>query len=310
MLACRPFEKVLMSSSVHDPDQDEDNAEASREPSDSPFDDYAAEEHASKVFALWELAPPEPGADFGEKPEEDLGETSSAPEEPPVAEDALEVESASVQDEALPGLPRARSTRNVLLGGALLAISLLVGGGIAIFSGASPNPVPPPPSPVAPPAPVVEAPAPTPVVELPPERTPIVEPQAAVPTPIPAPTAAPALPEPAVPAPAEPPAPVLRRLRIRTVPSSATLSLDGRTVANPYDGRLPDGSSHTATAQAADFRERTQRIELHEDRELTLRLEPTAPASRDSATPEPRHHEPRRPRARPRGAGFVTESPY
>jgi hypothetical protein len=113
------------------------------------------------------------------------------------------------------------------------------------------------------------------------------------------------------------PAPIPpRRLRIRTVPTSATLFLDGRTVANPYDGRLPDGSSHALIARADGFHDTTQQIELSADRELLLRLEPNSP---QRATSSHDHHSRSETRAsrrraaqrsRPHGAGFVTESPY
>ncbi len=208
-------------SSAQTPDPFEGS---SPEPTEESFDDYAAEEHASKVFALWEIASPE-------------SELSS--DEAPIPSSASDV------NEALPVLPRARTTRNALFGGAFLTLFLAIAGSIVIFSGAPPSPTHSAPDEEAPPPPPTHAVA---------EQTPV-------------PAATP-------PASSPPSRPILRRLRIRTVPSSATLLLDGRIVANPFDGRLPDGASLALVAQTTGFHDASQHIDLSEDRELILRLEP------------------------------------
>ena len=126
---------------------------------------------------------------------------------------------------------------------------------------------------------------------------------------------------------------------IRTVPASAALTVDGARVPNPYDGRLPEGTSHTVVASAPDHVSRTETLAIgRRDHETTLRLErvpapppvaapprvaaqpATQPAARPTTTAR-RTPERRRAAAsiRPRtgssssgssGSGFVTESPY
>lgn len=72
--------------------------------------------------------------------------------------------------------------------------------------------------------------------------------------------------------PAEPPPPTTAALVVRTTPPSATLTLDGETVANPYDGQVEIGSSHRLVAELDGYRAARQSVRVNRDRELTLTL--------------------------------------
>ncbi|UJR80293.1 hypothetical protein [Sandaracinus amylolyticus] len=233
----------------------------------------------------------------------------------------------------LPALPQSSSTRNALIGAAAVVALLVVAFGASMMSGSSepastaaiaPSAAPAAPAvttAAAPQAPPTSAVAPT----IEPEPVAAPEPVVAAPEPVAAaPEPVVATPEPVAALP--PPPPPMRRLRVRTDPERATLLLDGQPVNNPFDGRLPEGSSHTLVARAEGRVDATESVELSADRTLTLRLERTPPPPR-VATPRPRTTASRPPRAtasrprpattvRPRasssrsGSGFVTESPY
>jgi hypothetical protein len=172
---------------------------------------------------------------------------------------------------------------------------------------APPSPEPPPPEP--PPAP---APAPVAAAEPPPLEAAPVDPAAAAPDPAAIAAAAEPAPAPAEPAPAEPAPtePLLVALQISTRPASATLTLDGAPIANPYDGRHPKGGSHVVEASAPGYQARNLKIDLTKQRSVALELQREPAAPRPKAAKPNRRPKPRPAKAPKKGAPFVEESPY
>lgn len=141
-------------------------------------------------------------------------------------------------------------------------------------------------------------------------------------TSLPPPSAA----EPAAPAPALP-APVVARLYVTTDPSDAQLALDGNPVNNPLDVELALGGNHTLHARADGYGTAERSVHLANETRVALTLEPTAPAPAPAPVPKanrpraaakskparatrPAAHKPKSQTPRPRGAGFVADSPY
>src|SRR5690606_36560751 len=88
---------------------------------------------------------------------------------------------------------------------------------------------------------------------------------------------APAAAAPAAPAPPEappPPPPTTARLRVRTVPPTAALTVDGRRVANPYEAELPLGARVRIEAEAEGHRDASRTLRLTGLEEITLTLAP------------------------------------
>jgi hypothetical protein len=132
----------------------------------------------------------------------------------------------------------------------------------------------------------------------------------------------------------------MRRLQVRVVPTTATVTVDGAAAPSPYDARLPLGRTYTVVVSADGYQSLTHRVLLDRDRDVTLRLErvPAARAAEERAEPRPRARPERRRRARPassirreesrprepaasppassgssssgHGGGFVAENPY
>jgi hypothetical protein len=130
------------------------------------------------------------------------------------------------------------------------------------------------------------------------------------------------------------------RIQLKTVPTSATLLIDGNPVANPFDQVVAESGKHRVQASAQGYRESDFTLSFDRPRDLALRLQKVRgvrkPAvrravSRASATParapttasrEPAklvvRPIPDEPPAKPapvapkpaKGAGFVSESPY
>jgi hypothetical protein len=163
-------------------------------------------------------------------------------------------------------------------------------------------------------------------------------PTAAAPAAAPIATAVPAAqPERVAPA-AAPAEPATVRIQLQTTPETATLLIDGATVGNPYDQRLPKSGKHRVRVQAPGYRESDITLNFDRDRDLSVRLQklrgraarrsapassvaaprPAAPAappppvlSIKPAAPE--KHAPAKAapaKTPPKGAGFVSESPY
>jgi len=125
------------------------------------------------------------------------------------------------------------------------------------------------------------------------------------------------------------------RIQLKTVPASATLLIDGTSVANPFDVVVEKSGKHRVQAQAPGYRESDFTLNFDRPRDLSLRLQKVrvvrkqaarraaparAPAaSREPAkfsvrpapdpTPEPSKPAPVAPKPA-KGAGFVSESPY
>lgn len=121
--------------------------------------------------------------------------------------------------------------------------------------------------------------------------------------------------EPAHDQPAEEPEPTLVALRITTRPASASLTLDGSPIENPYDAMHPQGESHVVEATAPGYEPRNLKIELTQKRSVALELEKAPPPPKPAVAPA----RPKRPRssrapkpapASKKGAAFVEESPY
>jgi serine/threonine-protein kinase len=93
--------------------------------------------------------------------------------------------------------------------------------------------------------------------------------------------------------PAPSPAPVAQgTLRVRAMPASASLFLDGQPLSsNPYVGTLPlNGAEREIKAQAPDHKTTTRRFVMKSDLEMTLDLErdaTEAPPQRRRAAPPP-----------------------
>ena len=118
--------------------------------------------------------------------------------------------------------------------------------------------------------------------------------------------------------PVEPPPPATAHITVRTVPATATLTMDGEPVSNPYQGDLEIAQRVRFAATADGHRPAAERIRVRSDRELvlTLRERPAASATprntrssgrRRSST---RRSTARRSRGRSRRAGFTTANPY
>ena len=73
-------------------------------------------------------------------------------------------------------------------------------------------------------------------------------------------------------------------LRISATPVSAKISVDGKELAgNPVSLSVPgDGSSHSVSIQATDYRSRELNIIFDRDRDVVVALEPAAPATNAS----------------------------
>ena len=127
------------------------------------------------------------------------------------------------------------------------------------------------------------------------------------------------------------------RIQLKTVPTSATLLLDGTPVANPFDVVVEKSGKHRVQAQAAGYRESDFTLNFDRPRDLSLRLqkvrvvrkqaarraaaarapvvsrEPAKFSVRPAPEPTPATEPPKAAPVAPKpakGAGFVSESPY
>jgi hypothetical protein len=94
-------------------------------------------------------------------------------------------------------------------------------------------------------------------------------------------------------------------LAVRAVPDSARLWLDGQRMANPFDARIDRNTKHRIEARSEGYETITQNVRIESDAKLTITLraspevhDPQLKTPSSNATP------------RPRGAGFVSVSPY
>ena len=76
-------------------------------------------------------------------------------------------------------------------------------------------------------------------------------------------------------------------LQITTRPASATLTLDGSPIDNPYDAMHPQGGSHIVEATAPGYRSQNLTIDLKQKRSVALELE-KAPEPKRAAAPRPK----------------------
>jgi hypothetical protein len=114
--------------------------------------------------------------------------------------------------------------------------------------------------------------------------------------------------------------PATIRVDIAASPAGAQLSIDGERVTNPFEARAPKGGRHRVLAEAPGHRTRDLTLEYNRDQHLDIKLErlaaakrpaTPAPAARTRAAAAPAHRsQPSAPSAAPKGAGFVSESPY
>ncbi|HMI90808.1 MAG TPA: hypothetical protein VK509_05560 [Polyangiales bacterium] len=148
--------------------------------------------------------------------------------------------------------------------------------------------------------------------------------------------AAPTLqPEPAAAPEAVPAQATTVRIQLKTVPTSATLLIDGTPVANPFDVAVAKSGKHRVQAEAPGYRETDFTLNFDRPRDLSLRLQKVRVARKAAArraaaarapvsnrepakfsvrptsdpTPEPVKPAPVAPKPA-KGAGFVSESPY
>jgi len=89
---------------------------------------------------------------------------------------------------------------------------------------------------------------------------------------------------------AVPPAPVAEpdpqiTVAIRTEPSTAQLTLDGRRVDNPYEASLEPSGTHIVLATAEGFEGRREEVRFTENVDLTLALDALAPAAEPTPPP-------------------------
>lgn len=94
---------------------------------------------------------------------------------------------------------------------------------------------------------------------------------------------------------------------VRALPEHSKLWLDGQRMANPFDVRLPRGSTHTIDARSRGYESMTQTVRIDSDAKLTITLRRATPAPNGAETPPPAD----KPLAtRTPAAGFVTTNPY
>jgi hypothetical protein len=276
---------------------------------DAPdFDPNLAEQHASKVFALWELAPA-PAESIGDSPHSDQSRGAEqvsaaasvlAREEglavagsvrrPAATAPGVEALSVSVESSEAgrfdslhesPARRRSGAERHAMVGVAALVVGSVIAGAAALFS----PPSRPPSGNVEPEASASTQTSASTLPAVPPvgtvSTTPPVE---AVGEPRTPPSASfspnsPSAPMGGTPAPRVTPPPGTRWLRVRTTPPHATLLLDGANVSNPFTGELPLGSTHTLVASAEGYRTATVTIALTRDQNVVMQLERVPPPS-------------------------------
>jgi hypothetical protein len=123
--------------------------------------------------------------------------------------------------------------------------------------------------------------------------------------------------------PPDPPPPPMVSIRVTTVPENAALTLDGTSVANPYEIEIAQATgAHTLEATLEGYHSETRTIEYTEDQALTIeltrvpvrRVRPVArarTAMARAAMAAPMNAAPMTTMATTmRGAGFVTTNPY
>jgi hypothetical protein len=91
---------------------------------------------------------------------------------------------------------------------------------------------------------------------------------------------------------------------VRSLPERSKLWLDGQRMANPFDVRLPRGTTHKIDARSDGYEPMSQTVRVESDARLTITLRRAAPAP-DAAPPADKPLATRTP-----GAGFVTKNPY
>ncbi len=64
------------------------------------------------------------------------------------------------------------------------------------------------------------------------------------------------------------------RIRVKTVPTTAELTLDGSSVPNPFDQLLPKNGDHLFVAKASGYSKKYRRVAFDRDREVSLKLAP------------------------------------
>ena len=93
---------------------------------------------------------------------------------------------------------------------------------------------------------------------------------------------------------------------VRSLPERSKLWLDGQRMANPFDVRLPRGTTHKIDARSDGYEPMSQTVRVESDARLTITLRRATPAP-DAAAAPPAD----KPLAtRTPGAGFVTKNPY
>ncbi len=213
-------------------------------------------------------------------------------------------------------VPGAREKKRALMmtAGAVAGFVLLGALGLMSSLGA-----PRAPEPAHAPAPALEHAKPAPAAAPPAAPSAAPQPQELGATPeAKPPVPEPSAPEPAAPAPAAAPPTPLVHLRVSASPSDAELLIDGARVANPYEGDAPKGSRMRVLAQASGYHSHDVTLSLDQDRSLDVHLDKIRVAARPRHVHVRVHHprpvqrapSPAKPAPQPKGAGFVSESPY
>jgi hypothetical protein len=94
-------------------------------------------------------------------------------------------------------------------------------------------------------------------------------------------------------------------LVVRALPEGARLWLDGQRMANPFDVRVDRNVKHRIEARSEGYETSSQNVRIESDAKLTITLR-AAPEVHDPRLKTPSSS----PASRPRGAGFVSVSPY
>jgi hypothetical protein len=121
-------------------------------------------------------------------------------------------------------------------------------------------------------------------------------------------------------------APQKVRIRVKTIPATAELTLDGSSVPNPFDQLLPKNGEHLFVAEASGYLKKYRRVAFDRNKELSMQLAPIkrkSRASRGTATKTAsrrksakkasrRTSKPRRAASRAKSSrkSFISENPY
>lgn len=103
------------------------------------------------------------------------------------------------------------------------------------------------------------------------------------------------------------------QLRLKTTPPDATVTIDGKPIANPFEGQMEEGGEHLFVARAPGYQTERLRVRFDSDRRVQMDLSPIEKEKkvrRRPARAAAPKKEASRPAAREKPATFVTDNPY